>query len=316
VELFACPDDVPTLENFAYGDTPTDEALRSLLHELLNAGEDFAVSLYELSQRHDLRPLVLRTALTYLELMGVLQQGTPFYAGYDVRPLRELSQILIQYPGEPGIFLAEIFQRAKKGRIWYGMNPDALAEMLGQPRRRIVRAIEVLEERGQCAVRASDLRQHYYRLHHTDDANALLTELVARFQKRETHEVERVRKMLALANHDGCLVNELVGYFGELRTEPCGHCTHCLTGQRVMLPDRQALPSLPADLDVTGLRALRQELPGALGHPRQLARFLCGLSSPALSKAKLTRHALFGTLENRHFHEVLCWCSDTFDNGK
>ncbi|HEX2948380.1 MAG TPA: ATP-dependent DNA helicase RecQ, partial [Armatimonadota bacterium] len=46
VELFACPDDVPTLENFAYGDTPTDEALRSLLHELLNAGEDFAVSLY------------------------------------------------------------------------------------------------------------------------------------------------------------------------------------------------------------------------------------------------------------------------------
>ena len=26
-ELFACADDVPTLENFAYGDTPTREAL-------------------------------------------------------------------------------------------------------------------------------------------------------------------------------------------------------------------------------------------------------------------------------------------------
>ena len=30
VELLACPDDVPTLENFAYGDTPTDAALRAV----------------------------------------------------------------------------------------------------------------------------------------------------------------------------------------------------------------------------------------------------------------------------------------------
>ncbi len=35
VELFACPDDVPTLENFAYGDTPTEEALCGLLQEIL-----------------------------------------------------------------------------------------------------------------------------------------------------------------------------------------------------------------------------------------------------------------------------------------
>ena len=33
-ELFACPDDVPTLENFAFGDTPTREALAGLLAEI------------------------------------------------------------------------------------------------------------------------------------------------------------------------------------------------------------------------------------------------------------------------------------------
>ncbi len=38
VELFACPDDVATLENFAYGDTPDAGAFRSLLEELV--GED------------------------------------------------------------------------------------------------------------------------------------------------------------------------------------------------------------------------------------------------------------------------------------
>ena len=33
-ELFACRDDVPTLENFAYGDTPTREALAGLLDDV------------------------------------------------------------------------------------------------------------------------------------------------------------------------------------------------------------------------------------------------------------------------------------------
>src|SRR3989441_11884363 len=93
VELFACIEDVPVLENFAYGDTPTEAALQGLVEELLTAGEEFDVSPYDLSSRHDLRPLVLRTALTYLELMGVLRQGTPFYAGYEMRPLLPVPEI-------------------------------------------------------------------------------------------------------------------------------------------------------------------------------------------------------------------------------
>ena len=33
-ELFACRDDVPTLENFAFGDTPTPEAIAGLLDDV------------------------------------------------------------------------------------------------------------------------------------------------------------------------------------------------------------------------------------------------------------------------------------------
>ena len=71
-EMLACPDDVPGLENFAYGDTPTRAALDALITELLRnpVGEPFAVAEYDLAGRLDLRPLVLRTALTYLELQG------------------------------------------------------------------------------------------------------------------------------------------------------------------------------------------------------------------------------------------------------
>ena len=75
VEMLACPDDVPTLENFAYGDTPTETALENLVEDLLSRGPSFDVSLYALSNQHDIRQLVLRTALTYLEMDGVLKQG-------------------------------------------------------------------------------------------------------------------------------------------------------------------------------------------------------------------------------------------------
>src|SRR5207342_1382047 len=56
-ELFACADDIPTLENFAYGDTPTRNALAGLLEEVFahDDGEQFAVAEHDLSSRHDVR---------------------------------------------------------------------------------------------------------------------------------------------------------------------------------------------------------------------------------------------------------------------
>ena len=98
VELLACPEDVPTLENFAYGDTPTEASLKSLLDDLLSRGPEFDLALYALSNQHDIRLLVLRTALTYLEMDGIFHQGTPFYAGYEVQPLMPLPEDHRQVP--------------------------------------------------------------------------------------------------------------------------------------------------------------------------------------------------------------------------
>ncbi|MFP2911671.1 RecQ family ATP-dependent DNA helicase, partial [Pyxidicoccus sp. 3LFB2] len=67
-------------------------------------------------------------------------------------------------------------------------------------------------------------------------------------------------------------------------------------------------PALPARLDMAAFQALATKHPEALGHPRQAARFLCGLSSPALSRAKLGGHKLFGALEDWPFAEVLDFC--------
>jgi ATP-dependent DNA helicase RecQ len=44
-----------------------------------------------------------------------------------------------------------------------------------------------------------------------------------------------------------------------------------------------------------------------LKNPHILARFLCGVTSPHLSKAKLNKHALFSVLENVPFQQIQQW---------
>lgn len=309
VEMFACLADVPVLENFAFGDTPTETALAALVQRATTAGEAFDLNLTELSAEFDIRQLVLRTALTYLELSGVLKQGTPFYAGYAAKPLVPLSQIYAQFPGEPGRFLKQIFDAAPKaGRaVWYRMNPDEIAAALGAERRRIIRALEVLEERELITLTAADVRNRFTRVQTEPDVAALTEELTKRFHKREHQEILRIQAVLRLVRQPNCQTIALVGYFGEERTGPCGHCTFCLTKQAQTLPPAPVLEPLPAGLNLDELEAIGSENPDALGDARQTARFLCGLSSPATLRAKLTRHPLFGALSERRFMDVLAW---------
>jgi ATP-dependent DNA helicase RecQ len=311
-EVFACPDDVATLENFAFGDTPTRQALAGLLADVLQhaVGDEFALSEYELSVRHDLRPLVLKTVLTYLELDGLLKQGTPFYAGYRLRPLREasLEQVFGRFDESRAAFLRRLIDTGKTGRTWTMLAPDEAAAALGEPRSRIVAALEYLDQQGLVELQPAELRQRYTVRSRPDSESELADRLLERFARRERAETARVENVLALVTHDGCQVCALVGYFGETRTEGCGHCSHCLTGHAQQLLPPEPKPPLETILEADALAELTTRHPEPLATPRQQARFLCGITSPATTRAKLTKDPLFGSLAERRFADVLAWC--------
>ena len=308
VELLGGVDDVATLENFAYGDTPAPSSVRALVDELLGAGAAFDVSVFELSSRHDIRQLVVKTALTYLELLGVLRQGTPFYAGYRIRLDLELRDLLDRFSGERREFVAGIFRHASLGRTWYALNPEAAAAALGADRGRVVRAVDYLGEQGWAEVQASDARQRFTRTETHVDVAALAAELVERFARREAQEVARVRDVVALAGRDGCITAGLLAHFGEEMAGECGHCSWCETRRAAVFPAPPPAPPIASRVDAAELRVLAAAHPGVFGEARQRARFLCGLTSPAVSRARLGRHPLFGALEDHRFGEVLAWC--------
>ena len=92
-------------------------------------------------------------------------------------------------------------------------------------------------------------------------------------------------------------------HFGEIRTEPCGHCTGCLGQANAARDLRRTVPPLDERV-LAEARAVRRETP-ALAEPVAMARWLCGITSPALSKAKLSSHRLFGALAQQPFSQLL-----------
>jgi ATP-dependent DNA helicase RecQ len=309
-ELFACPDDLHALENFVYGDTPSLDSVRGLVRDVFGRGEQFDVGLSELAGDHDVRELVLNTLLTYLELDGYLEAGTPFYASYKFRPLRTSQEILAGFEGERRQFLAGLFRQAEKAKVWFTLDVDRAAAATGSPRERVLTALDYLAGQGHLELKVADVRHSFRRLRVPDDPDGVARALHRRAVEREGREVARLGQVLGWVGHDGCQVARLAEHFGEVLGRDCGHCTWCLGGgKRVELLPRADRGVDPA---VAGrARALAREHPEALGESRALARFLCGLTSPRLARARLSRHELFGALADVPFARVLAWAEGT-----
>jgi ATP-dependent DNA helicase RecQ len=303
-EMFFCPDDLNVLENFAYGDTPTEPAVAGLVAEVLAQGDDFDLSVYELSNRHDIRNTVARTLLTYLELLGHIEAGTPFYAEYQFKPLVSSAEILGHFDGPRKTFLQKLLAQAKKAQTWFHVNLEEACRNIGEPRDRVVRALDYLSEQKWLELKTAGVRQKYRLQNRPADQAALVKTLYTRVLQRESREIERLRQVAEWVQQDSCQVAALGKHFGDPLERPCGHCSWCTRGGKaVRLPSR-ASKSIDAAA-WSRAEELRRQHPREIGQARAFARFLCGVSSPWLVKAKLQQHRLFGALADVPFGEVL-----------
>ncbi|MGE5608274.1 MAG: ATP-dependent DNA helicase RecQ [Bacillota bacterium] len=304
-ELFASMEDRVVLENFTFGDTPTREAVASFIDDVLGRGEVFDVSIYDLAFVYDMRPLVVETVLTYLELDGILESTGPFYNEYKFQPLKSSAEIFARFDATRAEFLRGIFRHAQKGKTWFALDVERVARSLNEARPRIVKALNFLEEQGDLMLQVAGARQGYRVKRRPGDLAGLRQAMADRFAHRENRDIARLQQVLEFAGYEGCRTRYLLQYFGEQMNKDCGHCAWC-EGHRP-----GAVPAGPnrscEEIDGQGLYALRAEKHEALASPRQLARFLCGMNSPKTTRAKLSRHPLFGSLAEVPFGEVMAF---------
>lgn len=307
-EMLASAEDRVVLENFTYGDTPTGRSLYALLDEFLNSqsaihNSQFDISTYTLSGDHDIRPLVVSTVLTYLELDGIIASTGPFYNEYKFQPLRSSSEMLARFDPERQAFLRAILKCAQPGKIWFKLDLVQVMQTTAAPRARIVAALNYLEEQGDLKLDLLGARQGFRMLHRDFDLKQLAETMVQRFAHREKRDIERLNNVLDYASASTCRTAYLLNYFGEPLNESCGHCDVCQNQSQGPLP--AATARIIREDENHAIASLKSERHPALATPRQMARFLCGINSPATTKAKLRSHPAFSMLEGVPFATIL-----------
>ena len=300
--LLAGSDDLTVLENFSYGDTPDSTSLAGLIDWLVAQPEQFDLSVHELSGQFDVRPLVINTLLTYLELEGVVRATAPFYTEYKLAFRTSQDDVISQFNDDRADFLQRVFATGKQGRIWVTLKPIDAAAELQVDRLRILKALGYLEQQGMIELRVAGVRQGYRMLQRPQEPQALTARMEEQFRVREQRDIQRLQQVCGWAEGKGCYQQALVSYFGERLPEPCGQCSHCKGEHWPMTARHRCVP------DTAVIQAVRQEGHGALATPRQLARFLCGISSPRASRARLGRHSAFASLIDAPFADVLAAC--------
>lgn len=302
-ELLIAGEDVATLENFTYGDTPDQEAVQEVVSHILSQKDSFDVSIYELSRQYDIRTLVLRTLLTYLELEGILVSTGPLYNEYKFKPLRASVEFLSTYSEDEARFLKRMLLKSSKAKVWYSMDIAAVAEALNEPRQRLVAAMNQLEEQGHIQLKVAGARQGYRFSHRPDTPVKIAESLLQRFQQSEARDIARLEQVVALGSESHCSVRNVLAYFGEELESDCGHCDRCL-GEAI--PSMSPMPDEQLRTDEKQFIAeWVDKNHEALKSPRQIARFLCGIPSPATTRDHLTRTIGFGKLAHRRFAAVM-----------
>ena len=311
-ELFACPRRRAharelRLRRHADAGSARRAARRDVLEH--PTGAEFAVSEYELSVRHDLRPLVLKTALTYLELDGVLRQGTPFYAGYRLRPTgSSLDDVFGRFDESRAGFLRRWSRAARPAARGRPSRPTRGRVALGEEREPDRGRTRVPRPAGLVELQPAELRQRYTLLarpaRRTSSSSGCSSASHAASARRPSGSRTSSRSSPTTAAR--CTRSSAT----SARRAPsrAGTAAICLTARRSSFrrPGRRSRSSESSD----GARSRRcaRAIRTRSGRRDSVARFLSGITSPATTRAKLTRDPLFGALAERRFADVLAWC--------
>jgi ATP-dependent DNA helicase RecQ len=305
-EMLAAAEDVTILENFTFGDTPTARAVAGIVGHVLSQADQIDLSIYDLSWQFDIRPLVIETLLTYLELAGWLESVGAWYAEYKYEAIKPLEQAFAGFDRSRAEFLRTLFSYAQHAKRWSTLKLDEVSAAMNEPRERLAAALNYLQELGVLTLQVTGVRQRYRIKRRDFDMKKIVQEMVERFASRERRDVERLQQMMQFVEHEGCRTKFLLAYFGEELPIDCGHCDWC-DGQRAgKLPPAKVREL--GETEIAKLQELRAQKHEALQTVRQVARFLSGINSPATSRARLTtRHSMFGMLADVSFPQVLAF---------
>ncbi|EGX95334.1 ATP-dependent DNA helicase recQ [Cordyceps militaris CM01] len=304
---YICPDDWYIRENFARGDLPSPQSLKAFLTDIFRQenvsiplGGNFKTSHYVQSREFDIRTNTLATVYAALELQfGLIRAITPEYSEYKFVPT---NVYFGRMSNEKAPESQAIYAGAVKKQKFHYVDVNSIVSKTGIRRADIVRKLTDLNDSGVIELKAGGLEQKYRILQRLPSSSKEIDELVDRLHadlsRREEDALRRTAQVEALVTGDQCLALALAQHFGMGLPDgkaKCGHCTHCLTGRRTVMPPRPKKTT-----DMAGIAKILAAC-DVRDDPRFLARIAFGIKSPRVTKLKMDKQAVFMSLADHDF---------------
>lgn len=302
-------DGLNTVENFVYGDTPEQPAIEAVLDDIRQqSGEGtWELQIVSLSNACNVRQLPLKTLLVQLELRGVLKPLYSYFANFRYKFLVDQQAVLQRFQGERFDFLSQVFANSAFKRIWGSPDFDALFQLHGFPRERVVAALEYLQEQQLIELEAKKITEVFAVKSQTLADEKLAEQLYRYFVEKEQSEIKRIATLVRFFELDRCLSSNLSGYFDDNQVpEKCGHCSVC-RGQVAKLRYSSVVDMPDSAQMLQWLSELRDHLQSKLRKPLSLdtcSRFLAGLSTPMFSRYKVRQLTGFGRCEQIGYQQI------------
>ena len=305
--LLANDNGVNVLENFVYGDTPEYSGIKNILTEIRKTSKQWEVLANPLSAQSNIRLLALKTLLVYLEIKGIIQSKYSFYAEYKFKFLAPENEIIEKFQGERQDFVRAIMHNSQKARIWNSLDFERLLQNYQTDRQRVITALDYLQEKGWIILEVKQMTDVYQVLNNQFDIDSLSLELYEKFKHKEQAQIQRIKEMLLLFQSDNCLSRHLALYFADEQVaKPCGHCSVC-DGNYQHWPEVVQLKAI----DAIELQLMTDKLNHAiLSQFNQTAsidlmcRYLCGISSPWLTKVRARKLGSFARYEDYGYAKI------------
>ncbi|HEB11800.1 MAG TPA: RecQ family ATP-dependent DNA helicase [Spirochaetales bacterium] len=300
------------LENFIYGDTPDREAIFQLLKEIKENGKLWETKLIGLSRDLNIRILPLKTLLVYLSIEKIIEPKYTYFEEYTFKYLINPKEIIEQFKDERKQFVQTILENCHSKKVWTTVDIGTICSVYQTERQRVLNALDYFYEKQWIDLHAGQAVEVYQVLNHSFDPELLTDNIYRLFREKEKTEIQRIHNMIRFFESDSCISKELASYFGEkLEIEKCDHCSFCSQG-RMRLVSEDELKGL-SELDNLHKLSEIKSLLGPLGTSGNLAKFLCGLNTPLITRLRAKKLPGFGFLEKYPFKEVQNWIESQAD---